>query len=418
MTRSTAGPAEPAVPAPPPELLRPFPWPRPPIDPPTAYRWLRENAPVRRVELTDGLPGWLITRYEDVRALLADPRVSADAGEPGYSMLGLPKLPNAGLSFLRADPPYHTVFRRLLTRHFTVRAARTMRPRIQRLVDETVDGLLAREEHPVDLVGDFALPIPSTVLSWLLGVPAGDRPLFNRLSEELLAVVHPDDPGAADRSMAARLEMTAYLGRLSDERLAMDDPGEDILGDLAMAVRDGTISRESMIVSGSTLLVAGHETTANMTSLGTVLLLQHPDQLAEMRRDDALRTSAIEELLRFLTIVHLIVVRVAKEDIRIAGQTIPKGEAIIPLNFAANRDDARYADPDSLDIHRPARDHLAFGFGIHQCIGQPLARLELDVIFETLFRRIPGLRLAVPAEELPYKDYSPINGLTSLPVTW
>ncbi|MEV0265762.1 cytochrome P450 [Streptomyces sp. NPDC050617] len=409
---TTAGAPEPA------ELQRPFPWPRPAVDPPAAYGWLRENAPIRRVELVDGLPGWLVTRYEDVRELLADPRVSSDASAPGYSLLGAPRLTGKDQSFLRSDPPYHTVFRRMLGKHFAVKRVHAMRPRIQELVDETIDELLGREERPVDLVEHLALPIPSTVLSWLLGVPAEDQAFFNKASEDLLARGRPNVPDAEERAAAARTEMVRYIAKLSDERLATDDPGEDMLGDMAKAVKDGTISRESMINSGVTLLVAGHETTANMTALGTAILLQHPDQLTEMRAEPGLRAGAIEELLRFLTIVHLIVVRVAKEDIEVAGQVIPKGEAIIPLNFSANRDDAHYPNPDVFDIHRAPRDHLAFGFGIHQCMGQPLARLELDIIFETLFRRMPGLRLATEAESLPYKTYAPINGLTGLPVTW
>lgn len=409
MTRS---PAEPA------ELHQVFPWPRPAVDPPAAYAWLRDNAPIRRVELKGGQPGWLVTRYDDVRALLSDPRVSSDATNPGYPLLGSTAVFDENRSFLRSDPPYHTTFRRMLGKHFAMKRVQALRPRVQQLVDAAVDQLLAKNERPVDLVANFALPIPSTVLSWLLGVPAADQSYFNHASEELLAGNNPGLPDSRARAEAARRSLTGYITRLLDERLAADAPGDDMLGDLADAVRSGTIRRESAINSGVTLLVAGHETTANMTALGTALLLHHPDQLAEMTADPALRAGAIEEMLRFLSIVHLIVLRVAAEDIEIAGQVIPKGEAIIPLNFAANRDDAHYPDPDSFDIRRAPRDHVAFGFGIHQCMGQPLARLELDIIFETLFRRIPGLRLAEDFDQLPYKTYAPINGLTALPVTW
>ncbi|WP_037578045.1 cytochrome P450 [Phaeacidiphilus oryzae] len=400
------------------DLDAPFPWPRPPIDPPAVYSWLRAEEPVRRVTLTGGRPGWLVTRYDDVRAVLADPRASSDGSLPGYPWLDLPPIPPEQLSFLRTDPPQHTVFRRLLRKNFLIRRAEALRPRIQALVDETLDAMLARTDRPVDLVDAFALPIPSTVLAWIMGVPSEDRPFFNRASEELLGGGDPDRPGAAEAASAARRRLHDYLGELVAAKGRLADPGDDILGQLVAAVRAGTIPEEAVLNAGITLLVAGHETTANMTSLGVLTLLQHPEQRAELAARPELVPGAVEELLRYLGIVHLIIVRVAKEDIEIGGTTIPAGEAIIPLNLSGNRDGDHYPDPDRFDIHRAARDHLAFGFGVHQCLGAPLARIELQIIFETLLRRVPGLRLAMPESELPFKLHAPINGLFRLPVTW
>ena len=400
-------------------LTTPFPWARPPIDPPELYGWLRQERPVTRVITKAGDPAWLITRYDDVRAILADPRVSADATRPGFPRM-LPGGPedDSLQSFLRMDAPEHTVFRRLLSKNFMVKRVESLRPAIQALVDETIDAMLASQERPVDFVQALALPIPSTVLSWVLGVRAEDRRFFNQTTEDMFNTGDGSDPEQIAKAMGAIGTLIGYVGDLAAEREAADDPGEDILGQLVAASRDGRITRSDVAKAGFLLTVAGHDTTASMTALGTLTLLQHPDQLAELRADPTLVPGAIEELLRYLTIVHLIITRVATEDIEIGGAVIPAGEGIIPLNLSANRDDAHYTDPDRFDIHRGARDHFAFGYGVHQCLGQPLARVELQVIFETLLRRVPTLQLAEPVEQVPFKVWSPINGVFRLPVTW
>lgn len=398
-------------------LASPFPWPRPPVEPPEAYAWLRENEPVRRVITADGTPAWLVTRYDDVRSVLSDPRVSADSRAPGFLRFGAAE-PAGHLSFLRMDPPEHTVFRRLLGKHFIVKNIQAMRPQLQQLVDDHIDNLLESSSRSADLVEQFTLPIPSTVLSWLLGIPQEDQAFFNKVAEEMLSRSDPNKPDGQDQAVAAREQAREYIGAQLDRRMAAPSSGDDILGALAISVRDGQIGRTEAVRTGVTVLVAGHETTSNMTALGTATLLQHPEQLAHLKAQPDLLAGAIEELLRYLTVVHLIVVRVAAEDVEVGSVTIPAGEAIIPLNFAANRDDAHYDRANELDIHRAPRDHVAFGFGVHQCLGQPLARLELHVMLETLLRRIPTLQLGCAPDELPYKWYAPINGLRSLPVTW
>jgi cytochrome P450 len=405
-------------------LSKPFPWGRPPIDPPDVYRALREQQPIARVRLFDGRPAWLITRYDDVRAILSDPRVSADDSRPGFPAFG-DTPPIGARVFLRMDAPDHTVFRRMLSKNFMVRRIEAMRPDIQRLVDETIDRMLASTERSADLVQELALPVPSTVLSWVLGVHPEDRVFFNKAAErltrdqsQLLRDQDQADPQVVARLQQTMLELTGYVAKVVAEKEAQDDPGNDILGELVKAARADTIPREEVISNGFVFLIAGHDTTASMTALGTLTLLQHPDQMAELRSDPSLIPNAIEEMLRFLTIVDLVVVRVAAEDIEIGGQVIPAGEGIIPLNSSANRDDAQFPDAAAFDIHRDPQGHFAFGFGVHQCIGQPLARVELGIIFETLLRRIPTLKLAAPVEDLEFRLRPGINGVFKLPVTW
>lgn len=394
------------------DLAKPFPWDRPPIEPPAVYEWLRENQPVRRVISNDGTPVWLVTRYDDVRSILADPRVSADWSRPGFPFLGAPP-PKNHRPFIRMDPPDHTTFRRLLTRHFTPRRLAEMRPRLQALIDSQLDVLLDSPDRSADFVEKFSLPIPSTVLSWILGIPQADIPYFNEAAARLMDPF--DDPAAG---ASVRTELNEYIGRLLDDREKSGEEKDDFLNDLAQAVKAGTMTRQEAMSNGTMLLVAGHETTANMTALGTLTLLQHPDQLALIHEDMSLLPNAIDELLRFLTILHLVIARVATEDIEIDGVTIPAGEGIMPLNLSANRDDAHFERADELDIQRTVRDHVAFGYGVHQCLGQPLARLELGMIYETLFTRVPTLRLAREPEPSWYRTESTINGMFRLDVAW
>ncbi|MGE0217729.1 cytochrome P450 [Mycolicibacterium sp.] len=402
------------------DLGQPFPWSRGTYDPSPVYEFLRENEPIKRVIMRDGTPAWLVTRYDDVRAILGDPRVSAAEETPGFpqSVPGFPVSAPEDRLFLRMDPPRHTVFRRLLGKHFVVKRIDALRPRIQQLVDDQLDAMLAKEA-PVDFVREFALPVPSTVISWVLGVHPEDHPFFNRESEKLLEVTAGNiSPENIASSLQARANLMNLIDELVKEREVLDDPGDDILGDMVRASREEVIDRRDIINTGWLLLVAGHETTASMTALGTLTLLEHPDQLAELRANPELIPAAIEELLRYLSIVHLIIMRIAAEDIEIGGVTIPAGEGIIPLNISANRDDAHYPNAASLDIHRNVRDHFAFGYGVHQCIGQPLARAELHVIFETLLRRVPTLSLAIDPSEVPFKTEATINGVFNLPVKW
>ena len=393
-----------------------FPWPRSLFGAPAAYAELRKERPIVRLSMPSGKPVWLITRYDDVRSILSDPRVSSDTRNPGYPALSYSPAPERR-SLLNMDPPDHTVLRRILVKNFLIKRVESMRADIQALVDSKIDTMLVTPERRGDLVQNFALPVPSTVLSWILGVRQADIPFFNKVSEAIVMHSASSSPDAPKRTLESMMTLEKYIAELVSERESQD-PGDDILGRLIAESRAGAITRQDVINTGVLVLIAGHDTTASMTALGALTLLQHPDQLAELRAKPELIHDAVEELLRYLSIVHLVVRRVAKEDIEIGGEVIPAGEGIIPLNFSANRDDAHYPDAATFDIHRKARDHFAFGYGIHQCVGQPLARVELHVIFETLLRRIPTLRLATPVEDIRFKSGAPIHGVLELPVTW
>ncbi|SEH03250.1 Cytochrome P450 [Nonomuraea solani] len=382
-----------------------------PFDPPPELTCGGE--PVSRVRLWDGGTAWLVTGHADVRALLADPRAGVDVSQPGFPHTNaVSKARDAQMkTLMQMDPPEHTTHRRRLIADFTVRRIEALRPGIQRIVDDLIDGLLAGP-NPADLVEAFALPVPSLVICELLGVPYADRAFFQRVAGELVM-----DEGDPARAMAASEELNDYLERLVELKSA--EPGDDVLSRLAVEqYRTGAMTRSEIATMGQLLLVAGHDTTANMIALGTAVLLAHPDQLRAIRDGSAVVAVAVEELLRYLAVTHTEARRVAREDLVIGGRLIREGEGIIAVKSTANRDPAAFPDPDALDVHRGARHHLAFGFGAHQCLGQALARVELQVVFGTLFRRVPTLARAVAPEELVFKEKAVFYGLRELPVTW
>ncbi|MER7504216.1 cytochrome P450 [Nonomuraea pusilla] len=381
-----------------------------PFDPPPGLRALREEGPLARVRLWDGSTPWLVTRYAEQRALLADRRVSADVTRPGYPR----QVPIGGgfASFILMDDPEHARLRRMVQAPFTIRRVETMRPAVQRIVDELIDDLLAGP-RPVDLVEAFALPVPSLVICELLGVPYADHAFFQDASK---TVIRRDAPPEERGAAAARL--TDYLDGLVGDKLAR--PSDDLLSRLTARVESGELTRREAAQMGVLLLIAGHETTANMIALGTLVLLRNPGELALLRDggDPELVAGAVEELLRHLTITHSGRRRVALEDIEIGGQVIRAGEGIILPNDIANRDPDAFPDPDRLDVRRDARRHIAFGFGVHQCLGQSLARMELQVVYGTLYRRVPTLRLAADLGDVPFKHDGQVYGVYELPVTW
>ncbi|KAA2264359.1 cytochrome P450 [Solihabitans fulvus] len=386
-----------------------------PLDPPTELAEIRSERPVSRVTLWDGTQPWLVTRLEDARVVLGDRRFSADLRTPGFPMVlraqQALRRPDDVVPFIRMDPPEHGVFRRMLTRDFMIKRVNALRPKIQEIVDGFLDEMLAKPA-PADLVAEFALPVPSLVIALLLGVPYEDHGFFQSRSNVLLNL-----ESTAEDVQGARAALDAYLGDLVDRRLR--EPGDDLISRLAVErLATGELSREQLVSMSFLLLIAGHETTANMTALSILSLLQNPDQLAVLRDDPTLIPGAVEELLRFHTIVHIGLPRVALEDVTFGDVTISAGEGVIVSLPAANRDEEQFADPDQLDVTREARRQIAFGFGVHQCLGQPLARAELQIAVETVLRRVPTLRLAVPTEEIPFRTAMAIYGVHQLPVTW
>jgi len=383
-----------------------------PYQPPASYDTLRTGQPLTRATLFDGTPTWLVTGHSLARTLLTDPRLSVDRTRPGFpgTSARFKAVSDRSLAVVGTDEPLHGVQRRMLIPDFTLRRAEALRPAIQKIVDERIDALLA-QGPPADLVATFALPIPSTVICALLGVPYDDHDFFEEQTRQLLRSTDPE------KAREARRNLREYLGGLIDHKRT-GPPGDGVL-DLLVHRRmaDGELDHDGAVDMALVLLVAGHETTANMISLGTFTLLNHPERLAELRADPALLPVAVEELMRMLSIVDGLL-RVAREDIDVDGTTIKAGEGVVFATSVVNRDTANYDDPDTLDFHRPTRHHVAFGFGIHQCLGQNLARAELEIALGTLFDRLPGLRLAVPAETIPFKPGDTIQGMLELPVTW
>ncbi len=381
-----------------------------PFSPPPSYQEAAEEGPVVRFTLWDGSPCWMVTRHQEVRAVLGDRRFSADVTRPGFPFLteGRREIAaRSAQSFLRMDDPEHARLRRMLTADFMVKRVEALRPQVQRIVDDTLDRMI-EGGAPADLVAQFALPVPSLVICRLLGVPYEDHEFFQDRSRIMLDTTVP-----AEAVRAAQRDLLGYLGRLAGEKEREPDDGI-----LSRLVARGELDADQVAATAFLLLIAGHETTANMTSLSTLALLRDPAQLAALREDPSLIRGAVEELLRFLTIVHTGLPRVALEDVEIGGRTIPAGEGVLCMLSTANRDEGAFPGGDGLDVGRDARRHVAFGFGVHQCLGQPLARLELQIALETLLRRLPGLRLAIPFEQVPFRENMAVYGVHELPVAW
>ncbi|MCW2871831.1 cytochrome P450 [Actinacidiphila oryziradicis] len=380
---------------------------------PEGYTKLRDGqGSLRRVTLYDGRQAWLVTKHEVARKLLADPRLSSDRTHSDFPATS-PRfrgLRDRRPAFISMDPPEHGSRRRMLISEFTVKHIKGMRADIERIVHGFIGEMLAAGP-PADLVSQFALPVPSMVICRLLGVPYEDHDLFQDASRRLVQAT--DEAGA----ITARDDLDHYLDGLITKLQA--EPGPGLLGSLvAEQLANGEIDRQELVSTAMLLLVAGHETTASMTSLSVITLLEHPDQHAILRADPSLVPGAVEELLRYLAIADIAGGRIAKADIQIEGQLIRAGEGVIVTNSIANRDGSAFEDPDTFDVHRSARHHIAFGYGVHQCLGQNLARLELEVIIAALFDRIPTLRLAVPVEQLTLRPGTTIQGVNELPVTW
>lgn len=386
-----------------------------PFEPPEEYKRLRDEEPVSTVRMPDGAPARVVTRYDDVRAVLTSPAFSADITRPGAPAI-IPELKAVAaqqrLPFSRMDPPEHTFHRRMLLSEFTVKRIKTLRPGIQSVVDGLLDDLL-RKTPPVDLFEEFALPVPSLVICQLLGVPYSEHEFFQKQARIILS-----RQSTREQIGAAFVALRGYLDTLVDEKY--HEPTDDLLSRLVTDHLEpaGQLRRPDLLATCMLLLTAGHETTANMIALGTVALLEHPDQLAALTERPELLPDAVEELLRYLSIADYVPVRVALSDTEIGGTVIRAGEGVIPLLAAANWDPQVFPDAGQLDLHRGNRHHVAFGYGVHQCIGQNLARAELEIVFSTLFERIPTLRVAAAPEELPYRHDGVLFGLPELPVTW
>lgn len=393
-----------------------YPFPRDdacPFAPPKEYKQLRDTKPISKVRLYDGREAWIFTRHEDIRTVLAHPAVSAETLAEGFPFLNpADKVSKRAQSFQRWDDPRHAERRRMLMPYFTVKRIEQMRPRVRGMIEHYYDEMIDAGP-PTDLVEKLALAIPSTVACDLLGVDYADHVFF-----ETRFAVRLNRNSTAEQVRAANAELAGYVDRVVRSKYGKRN--SDLLGRFVNDhVETGEVTHEDAVIDASLLLLAGHETTANMIALGTLALLEHPDELARIRADKTLVPHAVEELLRYLTVSQSMGVRLAKGDFEVSGCPIRAGDGLIVPVAAANYDDEVFPAPHTLDLSRPhARAHLTFGYGPHGCLGQPLARMELAEVFSSIFDRLPGLRADIPLEQVGFKKEAVFYGLRSLPVSW
>lgn len=381
-----------------------------PFEPPEGLVRLRQEHPVSQLLYPDGARGWLVTQHAAAKTVLSDPRFSSRLelrNSATRRMLSdKPEPADPGL-FIGMDPPQHSLYRKLVAGQFSARRLNRLRPRIERIVADHLDEL-ERVGPPVDLVPAFALPIPLSVISELLGVPYSERAFFQRNTASLLNLTV-----TTDERLAARYAIRDFIRELVVAKRAA--PTDDILGGLA---ENTDLDDGELTGIGFLLLIAGYESTAQMLGLGTFALLSHPEQLTALRENPDLIDTAVEELLRYLTVVQFGLHRTALEDVELNGRLIKAGQAVTISLAAANRDPHRFEGPDRLDLSRATGGHLAFGYGVHQCLGQQLARMEMRIGYLALVRRFPTLRLAVSPEEVLTCDDQQLYGVRRLPVAW
>lgn len=394
---------------------RRFPVPRQnPMHPPREYAAWGAEQRISRVTQWNGAAAWFVTRYEDVRALLMDTRLSADATSPSYpaQTAALALVRRDYQVFAQMDPPGHTVERKLLQAEFSAPATERLRPRVQALVDALIEKMTDGKSS-ADLATEFAVPLPCQAICTLLGVPESDHAAIQNWSKDISS-------RSTSHEAAAAMIKEFCDGYLTDlVRRKNENPGDDLLSRLIVEhMRPGTITPRKVVSLARLFLTAGHESTTGTLGLGLAALLYHPVELEKLRRDPSLIKSAVEEILRFTDVTHSGRLRVAKENIEIGGVTIPAGDAIIMHQPTADREQSVFQDPDRFDITRNPVQHLAFGAGIHRCIGQPLARMELQIGIGTLIQKLPTVRPTLPIDKLNFHGRMAIYGLESLPVAW
>jgi len=383
------------------------------------YARLRDESPVCRMTLPTKETAWLITRYADVVMVLKDERFVKDTGNAltPEQVAGQRWFRKVFVSLRRnmlsLDPPDHNRLRALVQKAFTPRMVEQMRSRIEALTDGLLDAVQCQSR--MDLIRDYALPLPTTIIAEMLGVPAKDRHRFHRWSNAIMSAA--SSTWGLVKAVPNALALMRYIRKIIQVRRA--DPGDDLVSALTQAEEAGDRLSEAELSSMILLLlVAGHETTVNLIGNGTLALLEHPDQLQKLRDDPALVKPAVEELLRYASPVEMATERYAREDVTVAGVTIPRGEMVLAVIASANRDERQFPHPNSLDITREPNKHLAFGLGTHFCLGAPLARLEGQIAISTLLRRAPELRLAASPDALRWRRGLLLRGLESLPVAF
>lgn len=375
---------------------------------PTLAR-IRESAPVSIVNSDDGVPIWIVPRYHDVRAVLADPRFGQDvrrAQELADSRVGGLELGADMVHMLNSDPPDHTRLRRLIQGAFTPRRVAAMRPLVVRVATGLLDGLAGRSR--IDLVTDFAVPLPLSIICELLGFPPEDGPAYRAWSTAVLT------HGSKESFAEAIADMTAYLIDLMARRRA--DPRDDMMTDLLTAQADGGLSEKEVVAMVFLLLIGGHETTVNLISTAMLALLREPSQAAWLRTNPSLLPLAVDEFLRYESPVRMATLRFTTEPVDVSGVVIPADELVLISLGGANRDPARFPDPDRLILDRGDNGHLAFGHGLHRCLGSFLGKMEAEIAISGLLSRFPEMTLDVDERMLPWRNTLMLRGLEFLPV--
>ncbi len=382
-----------------------------PYHPTPSYVEIADRGPLTQVTLWNGRKVWLVTGYALARELLADNRLSADRSYLEYPSMAPHLEAQATRKFVLVgeDPPLHDKHRRLLNPEFSLKRARVMQAGIQGTIDELVDAII--EVGPgADLVPLYALPIPSRVMSQLIGVAYEDHEFFQAATAGIMQGEGPE------QTQRTANELVQYLARLVAQQVR--EPGDNVIGRLVPHIEAGDLTQDELTQLVMVLLVAGLETTSSMIPLGVLTLLDHPAQLEALRSGTVPLPTAVEELLRFLAVTDFGGVRWITDDIPVGDATLRRGDGIVFSSTLANRDSTVHADPHTFDISRGNRQHITFGYGIHQCIGQNLARLQLQLAYQTLFNRIPGLRLAIASDDVRMRTTGTMHGVESLPITW
>lgn len=387
-----------------------------PLRPPPEYAQLRKEHPISKAKMWDGSLVWLVTRHSDVHTVLSDPHFSKVRTHPGFPETGPGGKAAARATkptFVDMDPPEHTRHRAMVEPDFSMENIESMRPEIQKIVNQIIDEMINTHAQPVDLVASFAMPVPTQVIYKMLGIPYEDHEFLHKCNS-----IRTNGSATSAEASTASGDLMSHLGRLVDQKVKA--PSNDIISRLAtQRLSSGELTRDELVAMSFLLLVAGNATTANMIALGVLTLLQHPDQLNELRQNPSLINDAVEEILRYLTGSQFATRRVAIADVEVGGTLIKKGEGVWALNASANEDESVFPDPTRFDIHRKPNPHLAFGDGIHACVAHHLARAEIQIAIGTLFHRLPNLQLAIPLDQIHYVT-NPAHdfGVTGLPVKW
>jgi len=386
-------------------------------DPYPFYARMRAEAPVHQLTLPDNREAWLVVRYAEVAAVLNDERFIKDRFKTPELTAKQPWMPKSFLplthNMLDQDPPDHTRLRSLVHKVFTPRLVEEMRRRVQSLTDEFLEA--AKPTGKMDLIRDYALPLPSTIIAEMLGVPAEDRHRFHRWTNSM--VIADTSKLSLLRALPAVLALLRYVRKIVKKRRS--EPRDDLASALVRAEEAGDqLSEDELVAMIVLLLIAGHETTVNLIGNGTLALLEHPEQMDQLRKNPAMIQSAVEEMLRYNGPLAMATERFASEDVSVSGVAIPRNALVFAVLGSANRDEQQFPNPDNLDLARADNKHVAFGLGIHYCLGAPLARLEGQIAINTLLQRAPALRLAVPREKLRWRRGYVLRGLNSLPVAF